>query len=374
MEFPVTPRLDFTAVAGCGAMVRGDDGREFVDFYGGHAVACLGYGHPALTQAISAQAEKLVFQSGATDLEVRRRACDALAAVTPAGMDAVFLVNSGAEANESALRLAFWATGRSRVVALKGAFHGRTAAAAAVTYGSEAWSAFPSRPFPVTWVDPGDVSGLDGALGEDVAAFIFEPVQGVAGAVDIDHGFVREARRMTADRGVFMIADEVQTGIGRTGAWFGCEQAEIVPDLLTVAKGLGGGFPVSALVGTSELAARVPFGFLGTTFGGGPMACAAMLAVLQEVGRPGFLDHVCHVSERLRQECVGGVVDRVSGRGLLLGLHCKRAAKEIRGELFEKGVLTGDAKDPNVVRLLPPLVVDDGAVDFLVSALKELQV
>ncbi|QYK56487.1 MAG: aminotransferase class III-fold pyridoxal phosphate-dependent enzyme [Fimbriimonadaceae bacterium] len=371
-ELSVYTRLPVTLVRGHGCRVWDDQGKEYVDFYGGHAVAALGYGHPALVSAIQAQVAELLFQTNAVDLAIRGEALAKLVETAPPHLRRAFLVNSGAEAVEAALRLAFLKTGRTRVTALRGAFHGRTAAAAAITDGNDTWYGFPNAPFAVDWVGPEDFDRLDDVLTEETAAFIFEPVQGVAGAVDLSPGFLRQAARLSAERGALLIADEVQTGIGRTGTLYAVEQLGVAPDLLTTAKGLGGGFPVSALLTTDEVGRVAKPGSLGTTFGGGPVACAAMKAVLETVSEPAFLAGVRERSAKLRMGCLYAGARRVTGMGFLLGAHVGRPVKDVRAALLERGFLTGDAKDPQVLRLLPPLTVSLEEIDAFCSALGEV--
>ncbi len=371
-EFPVYARSGLNIVAGKGSRVWDDQGREFVDFYGGHAVATLGYGDTILSRAIQAQVGKLIFQTNAVELEVRRQACADIASISPVGLDRVLLLNSGAEANENALRFAFQLTRRSRAVALYGAFHGRSAAASAVTDHSAAWCGFPRTPFEVDWVNPGDLDSLDETLTDEVAAFIFEPVQGVAGAVKVDEKFLLGARKLCTDRGVVMICDEVQSGMGRSGHMFACQGFGLVPDLLTTAKGLGGGFPVGALIAPSSWTSGLKVGSFGTTFGGGPVASVAISTVITALKEPGFLAQVARLSNRLKSELVGGSVHAVSGEGYLLGVHMDRPASVVRPYLMEQGFLTGDAKNPCVVRLLPPLIIDDADVDGLIRAFRQM--
>ncbi|MCE9559791.1 MAG: aminotransferase class III-fold pyridoxal phosphate-dependent enzyme [Armatimonadetes bacterium] len=373
MEFPVYSRIPITISRGEGMRVWDDHGVEYLDFYGGHAVAALGYGHPGLTRAIQDQTAKLLFQSNAAPLAIRDAACSALVAAAPDGLESVFLVNSGSEANENAIRLAFLHTGRSRVVALKGSFHGRTAASAAVTWGAaESWYGFPSLPFEVTFVDPEDFSALTEVLSDDVAAFIFEPVQGVAGAVAISAEFAQLARKICTERGIVMIADEVQTGIGRTGTMFAVEQLGVIPDLMTLAKGLGGGFPVGAVLGQAAFIAKTKIGTLGTTFGGGPVACAAISAVLDAVSSPDFLENVRVMSTAVTAEIRSSGISCVSGKGLLLGLHFGKPVAEIRSQLLAHGIISGDAKNPNIVRLLPPLILGPAEIETFGKALGEV--
>ncbi len=371
---PVYAQLPLQPVAGEGVFLLTRDGRRILDMYGGHAVACLGYGHPRLTAAISEQAQRLLFQSNVVPLEVRARAARALANFAPPGLDRVFLVNSGAEANENALRIACRRTGRERVIALEGAFHGRSGACGAVTWGAaKGWYGFPRLPFEVSFVSRDDPAALAAAMGDDVAAVIVEPIQGVAGAVDISHDYLRTARGLTADHGSLLIFDEVQCGVGRSGYPFVADAAGVMPDLLTTAKGLAGGLPAGAVIMGNVIADQLGTGELGTTFGGGPLACAAIEAVISAIREQSLLENVRRLSSRLRDECLTGPVTAVQGAGFLLGLRTARPAVQIRDALLERDILTGTSGDPHVLRLLPPLVLEDVHVDQLVQTLTEIR-
>ncbi|NGX17306.1 aminotransferase class III-fold pyridoxal phosphate-dependent enzyme [Wenzhouxiangella sp. XN24] len=369
---PVYAQLDLHPLRGDGAWLEMDDGRRVLDMYGGHAVASLGYAHPRLVAALRDQVERLTFQSNLLPLELRARACAALARFAPPGLDRVFLVNSGAEANENALKLAFGQPGRTRIVAVEGAFHGRTAAAAAVTWGSEKWYGFPQQPFEVSFVSPRDLAALDHLVGEDTAALIVEPVQGVAGALDLPAEFLAAARRATRDAGALLIFDEVQCGMGRTGRPFAADHYGITPDIITTAKGLAGGFPAGAVITTAQLAAELKIGELGTTFGGGPMACAAIETVLAVIRDENLLERVRVLSAQIRESCLVGPVRSIQGAGFLLGLVCSRPAREIQAELLEHDILAGTSADPRVLRLLPPLTLETEHVARLAAALAEI--
>jgi len=281
-------------------------------------------------------------------------------------------VNSGAEANENALKLAFKTPARTRVVAVEGAFHGRSAAAAAVTWGSEKWYGFPRKPFEVSFVSPQEPAALAHKIDERTAAMIVEPVQGVAGAVDLPADFLAEARRLTRERGALLIFDEVQCGMGRTGRPFAADHYGVTPDMLTTAKGLAGGFPAGALLTTQALAAGLQVGELGTTFGGGPMACAAIAAVLDAIRDEGLLENVRALSDRIRASCRVGPVTAIQGAGFLLGLVCSRPAREVQALLLDRDILAGTSADPRVLRLLPPYVLEPEHVDRLAAALAEI--
>jgi acetylornithine/N-succinyldiaminopimelate aminotransferase len=370
---PVYAHTPIEPVRGDGVFLTTRDGRRLIDFYGGHAVALLGYRHPRLVAALAGQAEELFFQSNSVPLAVRARAAERLVRFGPQSLTRAFLVNSGAEANENALRLAFRATGRSRVVAVEGAFHGRTAGAAAVSHGArEKWYAFPSTPFPVTFVPRGNLSALAAAL-TDAAALIVEPIQGLAGAVDLGPDYLSAARELTRAAGAFLIFDEVQCGMGRTGYPFAAQAYGITPDVLTTAKGIAGGFPAGALLASEAAAAGLKIGDLGTTFGGGPLACALIEAVIETIETEELLPRVRLLSRRIRETCQVGPVTGIQGEGFLLGLRVSRPAKEIVVELLDHGILTGTSADPNIVRLLPPLVLEEEHVHTLAQALSEIR-
>jgi acetylornithine/succinyldiaminopimelate/putrescine aminotransferase len=370
---PVYAHTPVEPVRGEGVIVHTRDGRALIDFYGGHAVALLGYRHPRLVAALAHQAEELFFQSNSVPLAVRARAAERLVRFGPAGLTRAFLVNSGAEANENALRLAFRHTGRSRIVALEGAFHGRTAAAAAVSHKSEGWYGFPRAPFDVTFVPRGDLAALEAALTSDVAALIAEPIQGLGGAVALGAEYLRAARELTRAAGALLILDEVQCGMGRTGHPFAAQAHGVTPDLLTTAKGMAGGFPAGAVLVTDAVAAGLAKGDLGSTFGGGPLACALIEAVIETIESEGLLSRVRAISDLIRATCRVGPVESIQGEGFLLGLRTSRPARQIVDELLEKGILAGTSGDPRIVRLLPPLILEESHVAALAAALAEIR-
>jgi len=369
---PVYGQLPFVPERGEGCEIITSDGRRILDLYGGHAVAALGYGHPALTAAIAGQAGELVFQSNAVALDVRARAAESLVDVAPGGLDRVFFVNSGAEANENALRMALRATGRKKVLAIEHGFHGRTAAAGAVTWGSAKWYGFPSLPFEVEFIPRDDVTAAGRMIDDTVAAVIFEPVQGVAGAVDLSPAFVAALRDGTTRHGALLIADEVQSGMGRSGHYFAVERLGVGPDLLTVAKALGGGFPCAAVLCPASIAKDYGVGSLGTTFGGGPVAAAAITAVIDTIRRDHLLDNVLAREAQVRETCRVGPVAGVTGFGLLLGLVCDRPAAAVRDALLDRDILVGTSSDPHVARILAPLTLEARHVTQLADALADI--
>lgn len=360
-------------VHGEGVWLHARDGRKILDFYGGHAVAGLGYGHPRWAAALDRQARQMAFQTNALPMAIRERAAARLVKFAGLPLDTVFFINSGAEANENALKLAFKMTGRTKAVALEQGWHGRTAAAGAVTWGAiEKWYGFPRRPFDVAFIPRDQPAAAERVIDRDTAAVIVEPVQGVGGAFDVGKPMLEALRRRCDETGALLIFDEVQCGMGRTGAPFGANYHGVTPDMLTAAKALGNGFPVSALMLGRRVAGQIKYDDMGTTFGGGPMACAAVEAVIEVIESEALLANVRQVSAYLKAHCEVGPVIGVQGAGLLLGLKTSRPAKEVQSELMRQGILAGTSADPNVLRLLPAYIVNEGHVDQLCAALAKI--
>ena len=367
---PVYGQMSFSPTRAAGCDIVTTDGRHILDLYGGHAVAALGYAHPRLTRAISEQSQRLLFQSNAVALDVRAQAAEKLVSIAPKNLSRAFFVNSGAEANENALKIACMATGRRKILALTHGFHGRTAAAGAVTWNAaESWYGFPSLPFDVDFIPRNDVDAAHTMINSDVAAVIFEPVQGIAGAFDLSFEFVEALRQSTRAVNALLIADEVQCGMGRSGQYFACDAYQIEPDMLTNAKSLGGGIPCGVVLCDEALSSTLKIGQLGSTFGGGPIAAAAILAVIETIEEEKLLNNVREREAQIRELCVTGPVTSIRGMGLLLGLVCDRPAAEVQSMLLDHDILTGTSADPNVLRLLPPLVLQPEHVDRLADSL-----
>jgi acetylornithine/succinyldiaminopimelate/putrescine aminotransferase len=369
---PVYTQYPFEVEHAEGVWLINARGDRVLDLYGGHAVAALGYGHPGWTEALTAQARACQFQTNAIGMNIRARAAQRLLAFSGLDLASVFLVNSGAEANENALRLALHMTSRPHVAALEGAFHGRTAAAAAVTWGAEAWYGFPHKPFDVSFMPRHDIGAIAAHVTERTAAVIVEPVQGLAGAVDIGAAYLGALRARCDQVGALLIFDEVQCGFGRVGAPFAATLYGVTPDLLTTAKALGNGFPCAALLCSAPVSAALTIGQLGTTYGGGPMACAALLAAIEAIESERLLDNVRQMSATIRRTCCVGPVTAIQGEGLLLGLRVRRPAKQIQAELLRRGILAGTASDPEIVRLLPPFILAAQHVELLRRALVDI--
>ena len=272
-----------------GVWLHTRDGRKVLDLYGGHAVASLGYGHKGWTKALADQAAQMNFQTNAVPMEIRARAAQKLLKFSRLPFDSVFWINSGAEANENAFKMAFkMRPGRTHVAAVEQSFHGRTAACASTTWGApQKWFFLPRAPFDVSWIKRRDVADIANHVTENTAAVIVEPVQGVGGAFDMGQEFLAALRKRCDETGALLIFDEVQCGVGRTGTPFAANYYGVMPDMITTAKALGNGFPVSALLLTPPITASLKLENLGTTFGGGPMACAVAEATIDAIEKEG---------------------------------------------------------------------------------------
>jgi acetylornithine/succinyldiaminopimelate/putrescine aminotransferase len=378
-ELAVYSRLPIRPVRGSGCFLWDGAGRRYLDLYGGHAVAITGHAHPAVVAAVAAQAGELLFYSNAVPLDVRDVLITRLAALAPVACRNVFLVNSGAEANDNALGLARRLTGRSRIVSVEGGFHGRSLATLAASgipkYRKLADSGGAGRELVerTTVVPFDDAAALAAAVGGETAAVILEPVQGLAGARDHSTETLRAARTACDAAGAMLIFDEVQCGCGRTGAFTAAQSYGVSPDILTLAKGIASGLPMGAVLVSDRIAAAVKGGELRTTFGGGPVPCAAGAATLELMVTEDLPGRASR-SEQVFRKAIAGLpgVARVTGRGLLLGVVLDRPAKPVQQALFDRGILVGSAEDPSVLRLLPPLVVEDEHVALFAAALEEV--
>jgi acetylornithine/succinyldiaminopimelate/putrescine aminotransferase len=366
-EFPIRP------VRGRGSWLIDENGDEWLDAYGGHAVAATGHCHPEVVRAIAEQAGQLLFYSTAVRHPLRIALADALTERCPAPLERVFFCNSGAEANENALHLARKHTGRRTIVSVTGGWHGRTAATLAVTDGARYEETARRSGIPLSRKVPADdIAAISAAVDQSVAAVIVEPVQGLSGARDLAPEFLRAAREACDAAGAVLIFDEVQCGVGRCGAFSAAEAVGVTPDIVTLAKGLASGLPIGAVVATPAVTAGISLGDLGSTFGGGPVPCAAALATLDVIDREGLIENAVRVGAKLTTGALGLGVRRVSGRGLLLGLHLDRPAAEVQRALFGRRIITGTASDPAVLRLLPPLSFSSTEADLLLAGLAEV--
>lgn len=362
-----TPRLALER--GAGTRVWDVDGREYTDFLGGIAVNTLGHAHPALVAAVTDQLGRLGHVSNFFITEPQVALAERLLALMAPGTDGrVFFCNSGAEANEAALKISR-KTGRTRLVAMEDAFHGRTLGALSLTAKAAYREPFEPLPGEVTWVPYGDADALAAAVDDTTAAVVVEPLQGEAGVNVADPAFLRAAREITESHGALLWFDEVQSGMGRTGHWLASHPSGVVPDVVTLAKGLAGGLPIGAVLGLGRAGSLLQPGNHGTTFGGNPVACAAAHAVLDTIEADGLLQRATDAGERLRTGVAADPrVVEVRGAGVLVGLTLSEAkGPEVVTAAQEAGWIL-NSTGPDRIRFAPPLVVTDAEVDALVAA------
>lgn len=361
-------------VRGRGCWVTDSEGRKYLDLYGGHAVALTGHCHPKVVNAIRTQSGRLLFYSNVVYNDARSRAVRDLVSIAPAGLTQVFLCNSGTEANETALKLARRHTGREQVITFEGSFHGRTLGALSATglehYRDGVTPLVPGHKF----LPFGDIQALEAALRPGTtAAVLLEPVQSMAGCRVASPEFYRLMRVLTRARGSVLIFDEVQTGFGRTGRMFAGAHWGIAPDLLTFAKGAASGVPIGGVFVSDEIAAGVKIGDQGTTFGGGPLACAACSATVKVIEDDDLVENARLIGDHLarRLSKIPGVVD-VTGLGLMIGIHLDRPAGPVLEALRNARILAGGAEGKQTVRLLPPLTLSKREADHFLAVFADV--
>ena len=364
-----TPPL--ALVRGSGAEVWDSEGRRYLDLLGGIAVNALGHAHPAVVEAVTHQISTLGHTSNFYMTEPSLALAEKLLELLDVAEAKVLFCNSGTEAVEAAFKMAR-RTGRPRIVAAEKAFHGRTMGALALTGQPPKRAPFEPMTPGVSHVPYGDVEALDAAVTDETAAVFLEPILGEAGAINPPEGYLRAAREITASRGALLVLDEVQTGIGRTGSWFAFQQAGVVPDVVTLAKGLGGGLPIGACIGVGPAGSLLEPGQHGTTFGGNPVCASAALAVLRTIADEGLLGHVTQVGKELATRIEGlghPLVQDVSGAGLLIGIGlAKPVSAELAAAAREGGFLVNNAV-PDRLRLAPPLVLTEAQAGEFLAAL-----
>ncbi|WP_418573681.1 aspartate aminotransferase family protein [Phocaeicola sp.] len=363
--FDVYPLFDVNIVKGKGCHVWDDKGQEYLDLYGGHAVISIGHAHPHYVEAISKQVATLGFYSNSVINKLQQEVADRLGAISGYDDYQLFLINSGAEANENALKLASFYNGRTRVVSFAKAFHGRTSLAVEVTNNPKIIAPINDNGH-VTYLPLNDTEALKAELAKgDVCAVIIEGIQGVGGIQVPDTDFMKAMRQACDETNTVLILDEIQSGYGRSGKFFAHQYNGIRPDMITVAKGIGNGFPMAAVLISPKF--TPVYGQLGTTFGGNHLACAAAIAVLDVMKEENLVENVAKVGAHLLDELkkFKGIKE-VRGRGLMIGLEFEEPIKELRKQLlFEQKVFTG-VSGTNVLRLLPPLCLSmQEADDFL---------
>ncbi len=368
-------KMPLVADRGEGVWIFTSDGEKYLDLYGGHAVAGTGHSHPHVVTAIQLQAERLMFYSNLVYSAARARAAEKLVSISPAQLTKAFFCNSGTEANENAMRMARMSTGRENIITFSGGFHGRTADSISATFlGKYREIGKPNVPGHLE-AEFGNIESVRAQADESIAAIMLEPIQSMAGVRTAPPEFFRELRELCDERGIVLIFDEVQTGVGRTGDWFfaGSDAAaQVVPDVVTLAKALGSGIPVGACLVTGAISAGIKENDLGTTFGGGMIAMAAVTATLEAIEQDGMLLNVKTTEAYLRERLLEvPAVVAVHGRGFLLGLEFRDKAAPIHQALLARKIITGTSSDSKVLRLLPPLCLQTTEIDLFVAKLKE---
>lgn len=364
--FDVYPLYDVEIVKGVGCHTYDANNQEYLDLYGGHAVISIGHSHPHYLNALAQQASRLVFYSNSVQNSLQHKLAEKLGKASGYDDYQLFLVNSGAEANENALKLASFATGKSRIIAFGKAFHGRTSAAVEATDNPKIIAPLNANGH-VTFLPLNDIEAVKNEIAKgDVAAVIIEGIQGVGGIRIPDDNFLCQLRAVTEEAGVVLILDEIQSGYGRSGRFFAHQWAGIRPDMITAAKGIANGFPMGAVLISPKF--TPVYGQLGTTFGGNHLACAAAIAVLEVLEEENLIENADKAGQYLMQQLseIPGIKE-IRGRGLMIGIEMEYPVKELRSRLiFEQHVFTG-ASGTNTIRLLPPLCLSIAQADEFIA-------
>ncbi|CAM1371854.1 aspartate aminotransferase family protein [Tenacibaculum xiamenense] len=370
--FNVYPLFDVTPVKGKDVFVYDTNNTKYLDLYGGHAVISIGHAHPTYTKAITDQVNTLGFYSNSIQNPLQVELAKQITSISNCEDYHLFLCNSGAEANENALKLASFHTNKKKVIAFKNSFHGRTSAAVAATDNPKIVAPINAQQ-EVIFLEFEDLVGVEKALqNNDVCAVIIETIQGVGGLDEASTNFYQGLERLCNEYNTLLIADEIQSGFGRTGDFFAFQKHGITPDIISMAKGMGNGFPIGGILIHPKI--KASFGLLGTTFGGNHLACAASLAVIKVLQEEDLMKNVKEISTYFTQKLkeIPEVIT-IKGRGLMLGIEFSQPIASLRKSmLFDQHIFTGSAKNPNLLRLLPSLTLKKEHVDTFISALKEV--
>ena len=368
--FDVYPLYEVEPITAKGCKVIAKDGKEYLDLYGGHAVISIGHSHPHYVSRLKKQLDQIGFYSNAVQNSLQEQLAYQLGALS--GYDAyqLFLCNSGAEANENALKLASFVTSKSRVIAFNNSFHGRTSAAVAATDNPKIKAAI-NKQQQVSFLPLNQIELVKAEFEkDDVCAVIIEPIQGVGGLDEPSSVFLQELSQLCKQQAVLLILDEVQSGYGRTGKFFAHQHHDIAPDIISIAKGMGNGFPVGGILIAPHI--KASYGLLGTTFGGNHLACAASLAVLEVINKEKLLDNVLEINNYCLEQLKSiPEIKNIKGRGLMLGLEFEFEVSELRKKLiYEQQIFTGGAANKRLLRILPPLTITKAEIDMFINGLK----
>jgi len=378
-QIPTYNKLPIALARGEGCYVWDTDGKKYLDFYGGHCVTPLGHCPPRVVKAIQEQTERILFYSNVVYSPLRAKCAELLASLAPETLKHVYFCNSGAEANETALKLARTFTGKNSILAMNAGFHGRTIGSLSATGIEKYRTPYLNILPPASFIPFGSIDEAEKALEEhdDIAAIILEPIQSMAGIVEQDASYYQALRELASKFGVALIFDEVQTGVGRTGTFSISDQYGIKPDLITMAKSLGSGLPVGAVFVSDAIAASVKPGDHGSTFGGGMVSMAAVIGTIETIIAENLMEHAVRINKRVKEALKPHVVD-VRGRGCLMGVECAEPVKPLITALREAGVLVGSSFDPNVIRLMPPvntpMVELETFIELFTKTVAELEV
>lgn len=367
-------KMNIAVERGRGAWIWTSDGEKYLDLYGGHAVCATGHSHPKVVEALKEQAEKVLFYSNLVYSEIRAKAAEKLVSIAPGSITKAFFCNSGTEANENAMRMARFATGREKVITFSGGFHGRTADAISATFlGKYREIGKPNVPGHVC-AEFGNLESVRELAAASAAAIMLEPIQSMAGVTTAAPEFFVGLREICDEHGIVLIFDEVQTGVGRTGNWFfsGSELAgNVEADIITLAKSLGSGVPVGACLVNERISASIKTNDLGTTFGGGMLAMAAVSATLEAIASEKMRENISDIENYLREKLKEiEEVKLLRGKGGLLGIEFADDCKPVHKKLLENKIITGTSSDAKVLRLLPPLCVSREEIDLLIEVLR----
>lgn len=370
--FDVYPLFNVNLVKGKDCYVYDDNNTQYLDFYGGHAVISIGHAHPHYIQRLESQLHQLSFYSNSVHITIQQQVANLLGKLSGYEDYQLFLVNSGAEAIENALKVASFYNNRKKVIAFKGSFHGRTAGAVAITDN-------PSIKPPINtdehviFLNFNDEDALKKAFDEnEICAVVIEPIQGVNGIYEPNANFMQQIQQLCQQHNALFIADEIQSGYGRSGKFFAHQHANVQPDVITMAKGMGNGFPVAGILIHPKIAAK--YGMLGTTFGGSPLACAAMLAVLEVIEKENLINNAIELGNYLIEQCKQlPNVKEVRGKGLMIGVEFNFPIKELREKLvYEHRIFVGNSNQANTLRLLPSLTIKKEQIDSFLKAIKAI--
>jgi acetylornithine/N-succinyldiaminopimelate aminotransferase len=370
--FDVYPLFNINLQRGEGCYVYDDKDTKYLDFYGGHAVISIGHAHPHYVKKLENQLHQLSFYSNSVHLEIQQALASKLGQLSGYDGYNLFLCNSGAEAVENALKVASFHNNRKKIIAFTGAFHGRTSGAVAITDNAKIKPPV-NDDSHVIFLDFNDTENLQKAFAEnEICAVVIEPIQGVNGIYEPEISFLRLIQQLCNDHNALFIADEIQCGYGRSGKFFAHQFADVQPDVITMAKGMGNGFPIAGILIHPKIAAK--YGMMGTTFGGAPLACAAGLAVLEVIENENLINNAIETGNYLMEQCKQlPQVKEIRGKGLMIGIEFDFPIKELREKLiYDHHIFVGNSNNANTLRLLPSLTVTKNEVDLVMNAIKSI--